>query len=73
MHLPIPANPFVKADTDIGSYRFLDTPIKSTTEDIVDAIEHYPLVWGTTPLAENLYEVGRYFSQVAPFYDDKPT
>jgi type IV pilus assembly protein PilY1 len=72
LRLPIPSNPFVINNADISSYRFLDTPVKSDIADIIDAIEHYPMIWGTTPLAENLYEVGRYFSQLPPFYDDKP-
>lgn len=73
LHLPIPNNPFVKSPSDVRSYRYIETPVKSTTETIVDAIEHYPNVWGTTPLAENLYEVGRYFSQITPYYDNKPS
>ena len=73
LRLPIPKNPFVKDDSDIGGYRYLDTPIKAKIADIIDSIEHYPLVWGTTPLAENLVEVGKYFSQTTPYYDDKPT
>ncbi|SHO45715.1 pilus assembly protein [Desulfopila aestuarii] len=73
LRLAIPSNPFLKKNNDIPSYRYIDTPVKAATSTIVDAIEHYPLVWGTTPLAENLYEVGRYFSQIPPYYDDKPT
>ena len=30
----------------------------------------YPLVWGTTPLAENLWEVIQYFEQETPYYPD---
>lgn len=74
LRLAIPSNPFLKKNNDIPSYRYIDTPVKAETITIVDAIEHYPLVWGTTPLAENLFEVGNYFSQVpTPYYDDKPS
>ncbi|AGF78821.1 hypothetical protein UWK_02281 [Desulfocapsa sulfexigens DSM 10523] len=70
MSLDIPNNPFIKAP---ATYRTIDTPIKAPLADVVDAIEHYPLVWGTTPLAENYYEVLRYFQQDTPYYEDKPT
>lgn len=67
MKLSIPKNPFVK-DAANTTFRTVETPIKAGIDDIVDAIEHYPLVWGTTPLTENYYEVVRYFQQVAPYY-----
>ena len=54
-------------------FRTVDTYLKGKPTDtaegvdgllnIVDAIEHYPLVWGTTPIAENLVEVTNYFKQ----------
>ncbi len=66
MNLSIPLNPFIK---NPSSFRTVQTPIKADIDDIVDAIEHYPLVWGTTPLAENYFEVVRYFQQVNPYYD----
>ncbi len=66
MNLNIPLNPFIK---NPSSFRTVQTPIKADIDDIVDAIEHYPLVWGTTPLAENYFEVVRYFQQVSPYYD----
>ena len=65
----IPLNPFVKKAADTN-FRSLETPVAADIDVIVDAIEHYPLVWGTTPLAENYYEVIRYFQQIAPFYPD---
>ena len=73
----IPKNPFVKNPTLTGNasfpaaeqgYRDLTGYIGTSIAGIVDAIEHYPLVWGTTPLAENLVEVIHYFSQIAPNY-----
>ena len=71
IQLSIPHNPFIKnPDLDTG-YRTAETPINKGIEYIVDAIEHYPLVWGTTPLAENYFEIIRYFQQVAPYYTDK--
>lgn len=71
MRLPIPYNPFVK-DAANTTFRTIDTPVKAATATIVDAIEHYPLVWGTTPLAENYHEVIRYFQQATPYYDNLP-
>ncbi len=67
MKLEIPDNPFVKDSDDTG-FRSVETPVAAEMDKIVDAIEHYPLVWGTTPLAENYYEVIRYFQQETPFY-----
>lgn len=66
MRFNIPNNPFVSQPPD---YRSLEGYIGSDIDDIVDAIEHYPLVWGTTPLAENLLEVIRYFQQATPEYN----
>ena len=65
----IPKNPFVKKPSSYGGYRILETHVKANIDDIVDAIEHYPLVWGTTPLAENYYELMRYFRQQSPYYN----
>ncbi len=69
LKLSIPKNPFVKNTDDVGGYRTLNTHLKADVGDIIDAIEHYPLVWGTTPLAENYYELVRYFKQENPYYD----
>lgn len=69
LQLSIPHNPFIKGPDVTTGYRTVTTPIKTDITHIVDAIEHYPLVWGTTPLAENYFEVIRYFQQVAPYYD----
>lgn len=70
LSLDIPYNPFIK---NPSTFRTVNTPIKAQMADIIDAIEHYPLVWGTTPLAENYYEILNYFQQAPPFYEDKPT
>ncbi len=76
LQFKIPKNPFVKkpsnsslAETERG-YRDLTGYIGTSIDDIVDTIEHYPLIWGTTPLAENLWEVIQYFEQDDPYYDD---
>lgn len=80
-NLRIPKNPFIKSysgitDSQIPTYfRSIETPIRSSNADnhidnLVDSIEHYPLVWGTTPLSENFYEVIRYFQQKPPYYSD---
>jgi len=71
----IPDNPFVKNPSDPTlpapeqGYRHLDGYVGNPIEELVDAIEHYPLIDGTSPLAENLWEVIRYFSQNNPHYD----
>jgi hypothetical protein len=72
----IPINPFVKMPTDTSlpvaekGYRQLDGYIGTASGDIVDAVNSYPLVWGTTPIAENLWEMVQYFSQTNPYYND---
>jgi len=76
LRFKIPNNPFVKKPTDTNlpaaeqGYRELNGYIGSSITDIVDAVEHYPLVWGTTPLAENLWEVFQYFEQDSPHYTE---
>jgi len=72
MKLDIPKNPFIKGPDATTGYRVnpIDTYVDSGIDGIVDAIEHYPLVWGTTPLAENYYEVVRYFQQEDPYFTD---
>ncbi|MFT7413973.1 MAG: Tfp pilus tip-associated adhesin PilY1 [Methylophagaceae bacterium] len=71
----IPNNPFVKkpSATGGGGYRNLNGYITTPIADIVDSLEHYPLIWGTTPLAENLWEVIQYFEQDTPHYSDVAT
>jgi PilC-like protein with beta-propeller domain len=71
----IPNNPFVKKPSASGGggYRTLEGYITTPIADVVDSIEHYPLVWGTTPLAENLWEVIQYFEQDTPYYPDVTT
>ncbi len=79
MKFNIPINPFVKKPTNTSlpaaeqGYRELSGYIGSSMDDIVDSLEHYPLVWGTTPLAENLWEVIQYFEQDDPHYPDITT
>ena len=41
----------------------LDTHVKSPLSNIVDVIEDHPLIWGTTPIAETLYDIKGYFAQ----------
>jgi len=64
LRLSMPRNPFIDKSSDT-TFREIVTPVKSPINTLVDAIEHYPLVWGTTPLAENLVEVINYFKQPA--------
>ncbi|NPA53662.1 MAG: hypothetical protein GXO21_03230, partial [Aquificae bacterium] len=67
----LPKNPFVKKPSVYGGYRISDGYIGSSLENMIDTIEHYPLVWGTTPIAENLWEVIQYFEQDYPYYSDE--
>ena len=41
----------------------MDTHVKSPLSNIIDVIEDHPLIWGTTPIAETLYDIKGYFSQ----------
>jgi hypothetical protein len=72
----LPKNPFVKKPSNTSlpaaevGYRELHGYIGSAIDDIVDAVNGYPLVWGTTPIAENLWEVIQYFEQDSPYYSD---
>jgi len=78
LRFKIPKNPYVKWPNRTNDptnfpaaqqgYRDLSGYIGTSIADIVDAVEHYPLIWGTTPLAENLVEVIHYFSKIAPHY-----
>nr|MDJ0806326.1 PilC/PilY family type IV pilus protein [Gammaproteobacteria bacterium] len=75
----IPINPFVKKPSNTSlpaaevGYTELDGYIGASIDDIVDAVNKYPLVWGTTPIAENLWEVIQYFEQDNPHYSDVVT
>lgn len=40
-----------------------ETHVKSPLSNILDVIEDHPLIWGTTPIAETLYEIKGYFAQ----------
>jgi len=69
MRFNIPKNPFISNHPIPNTaFRSLEGYIGTNADDIIDTIEHYPLVWGTTPLAENLLEVIRYFQQGSPQY-----
>ncbi len=41
----------------------LDTHVKSPLSNVLDVIEDHPLIWGTTPIAETLYDIKGYFEQ----------
>jgi len=41
-----------------------DTHVKSPLSNIINVIEDHPLIWGTTPIAETLYEIKGYFGQI---------
>jgi hypothetical protein len=42
----------------------LETHVKAPLANIIEVIETYPLVWGTTPIAETLYEIYGYAAQL---------
>ncbi|MCK5228808.1 MAG: hypothetical protein KAR13_00985, partial [Desulfobulbaceae bacterium] len=41
-----------------------ETHTKAPLENIVKVIETHPLIWGTTPIAETLYEIYGFFGQI---------
>ena len=41
----------------------LPTHVKAPTDNLIRTIEEYPQVWGTTPIAETLYEIYGYVAQ----------
>ena len=41
----------------------LPTHVKAPIQNIITVIEDHPLIWGTTPIAETLYEIYGYVSQ----------
>lgn len=41
----------------------LDTHVKSPLTNIIEVIDDHPLIWGTTPIAETLYDIQGYFKQ----------
>ncbi|MCP3673845.1 MAG: hypothetical protein GY829_05170 [Gammaproteobacteria bacterium] len=79
LNFQIPKNPFVKYPAnsllteDERGYRQLSGYIGTDIEELSDAIQHMPTIWGTTPLGENLYEVLQYFQQNDPYYTNEDT
>ena len=49
-----------------------ETHTKAPLEDIVKVIETHPLLWGTTPIAETLYEIYGFFAQINHKVDCTP-
>ena len=41
----------------------LETHVKAPIDNIINVIENHPLIWGTTPIAETLYEIYSYVAQ----------
>lgn len=44
-------------------YICVPTPVHAPNENIVQVIEDYPMIWGSTPIAESMVDVGRYVRQ----------
>ncbi|MEE8320284.1 MAG: PilC/PilY family type IV pilus protein, partial [Gammaproteobacteria bacterium] len=51
----------------------LSCGVHDDVENIYRVIEEHPLIWGTTPIAEVLYEIKQYIKQESSYYDDKST
>ncbi|NOY13649.1 MAG: hypothetical protein GXP51_08215, partial [Deltaproteobacteria bacterium] len=53
----------------------LPTGVRDPLANSLRVVEEYPLLWGTTPIAETLVEIGNYLRQASPtgdgFYADK--
>ncbi len=53
----------------------LPTGVQDPLGNIIQVVEEHPLIWGTTPIAETLVEIGNYLQQNSSngngFYDDK--
>ncbi|MBF0369103.1 MAG: hypothetical protein HQL52_06570 [Magnetococcales bacterium] len=60
-----PCYPDVSLDADSRTnYDIcLPTHVRAPLENIIRVIEEHPLVWGTTPIAETLYEIEGYVAQ----------
>lgn len=41
----------------------LETHVKSPINNIIQVIEEHPLIWGSTPIGETLYDIKGYFEQ----------
>lgn len=54
-------------------YLCVPTGIHAPNDKIVQVIEEYPLIWGSTPIAESLVDIGRYVKQQNPQYQDTST
>ena len=50
-------------------YLCLPTGVHAPNEKIVQVIEEYPLIWGATPIAEGMVDIGNYIRQKTPYYD----
>ena len=49
-------------------YLCVPTGVHAPNEKIVQVIEEYPLIWGTTPIAESMVDIGNYIRQKPPHY-----
>jgi type IV pilus assembly protein PilY1 len=49
-------------------YLCVPTGVHAPNEKIIQVIEEYPLIWGSTPIAEGMVDIGNYIRQEAPQY-----
>jgi len=49
-------------------YLCVPTGVHAPNEKLVQVIEEYPLIWGTTPIAESMVDIGKYIRQEEPHY-----
>ena len=52
----------------LRDYLCVPTGVHAPNEKIVQVIEEYPLIWGTTPIAEGMVDIGNYIRQKEPHY-----
>lgn len=72
----IPKNPFISKPkdsslpTDEFGYRELTGYVGDPLDNLVDAVENYPLLYGISSFGEHLWEVIQYFEQDTPYYSN---
>ena len=65
--------PYTLYNSSTRDYLCIPTSVHAPNDKIVQVIEEYPLIWGSTPIAESLVDIGRYVRQEAPQYIEAST
>lgn len=50
-------------------YLCVPTGVHAPNDKVVQVIEEYPMIWGTTAIAETMIEIGKYARQESPQYN----